>query len=104
MGAILAVMLLLIVWSFYRAHKNPKIDINLFDLLIEGGRLSKIAVTFMLAFAVTTWIMVYLTLTSKMTEGYLIAYGGMWVGPLVARVIGTKHEPNVVDGSPRRLP
>ena len=93
MGAALGIMLLMIVWSFYKAHNNPDININLFDLLIEGGRLSKISVTFMVAFMFTTWLMIYLTLAAKMTEGYLAIYGGLWVTPLVARVLGTKHEP-----------
>jgi len=95
MGAVLVVMLLLILWSFYAAHRNPRVQINLFDLVIEGDRLSKIAVTFMVAFMFTTWLMIYLTLSGKMTEGYLVIYGGLWVTPLVARVLGTKHEPTI---------
>jgi len=92
MGAVLGVGLLLIVWSFYRIHQNPAVDLNLFDLLLENGRMSKIAVSYMVAFMFSTWLMAYLVLSGKMTEGYFGLYGTLWVGPLVARVIFNKHE------------
>lgn len=92
MGAVLGVGLLLIVWSFYRIHQNPNVDLNLFDLLLEGGRMSKISVAFMVAFCFSTWLMAYLALAGKMTEGYFGLYGTLWVGPLVARVIFNKQD------------
>lgn len=88
----LAIGAVLVVVSFWRAHSRPGFDFNAFDLIMEGGKVSKIALTFMLAFAVTTWILIDLQLKGKMTEGYLMTYGGMWVASLVAKVVFNKTD------------
>lgn len=77
---------LLIVWSFYRAHRSPGNEINLFDLVMVDGRVSKMATVFMGAFALMTWMMVRLTVEGKMTEGYFGTYGAIWVAPMIARL------------------
>lgn len=87
------IFLLLVFWSVYRMHRDNSVAFNLFDLILEGGKLSKIAVCFMSAFLVTTWVIIYITLAGKLTEGYFIAYGGMWVTALVARVVSVKPTP-----------
>jgi hypothetical protein len=92
MLTILAIGAVLVALSFWRAHRRPGFDFNAFDLIMENGRVSKIALTFMLAFAVTTWILIDLQLKGKMTEGYLTVYGGMWVASLVAKVVFNKSE------------
>lgn len=78
--------------SLLVAHKMPSVSFDLFDLLRENGRVSKISVAFMLVLGVTTWLIIHLTLHDKMTEGYLTSYGMMWVAPLVARVVFQKTE------------
>lgn len=88
----LAAILVFVVLSFWRAHNKPGFDFNAFDLVMENGKVSKIAFTFMAAFAVTTWILVDLQLKDKMTEGYLTTYGAMWVASLVAKVVFNKAE------------
>ena len=84
--AALLIVALVIAWSFYRSHRNPSITFDLFDLIMENGRLSKIACLVMGAFTVHTWIMVRLTFDLKMTEGYLTIYGATWVAPLLVRM------------------
>ena len=83
---VLLIMVMLIAWSLYRAHRRTGFDFSLFDLIMENDRVSKVAVAFMVTLAITSWIMVRLALDQKMTEGYLIAYGGMWVAPIVAKM------------------
>lgn len=97
MTTILAVGLLLVIWSFIRAHRRPGIDFSLYDLILENGKVSKIAFTFMAAFAVTSWILIDLQLKGKMTEGYLTVYGAMWVASLMAKVLSNKQGPSVTD-------
>lgn len=92
MLVVLGVAALLVVVSFWRAHRDALKQFNAFDLIMENGRVSKIALAFMIAFGVTTWIVVYLTVRDKMTEGLFLAYGGMWVVPLVAKVVFDKNE------------
>lgn len=89
----LAGLLILTAVSVWRAHCNPENEINIVDLVLEHGRMSRIAVAFMLTLGVTTWLMVDLEIKGRMTEGYLWAYGSMWVAPLVAKVIFNKSEP-----------
>lgn len=81
------VVLLLIGWSFYRAHNNQQFDnFNFFDLIMENGRVSRLACAFLGSWLVTSWIMVRLAIDVKMTEGYLTVYGGMWVAPIIAKL------------------
>ena len=81
---VVLVGILLIGWSFYRAHRNPGFEFSLFDLIMENERVSKRAFAFMVALCITSWIVIRLTLDGKMSDGYFIAYGGMWVAPIVA--------------------
>ena len=83
----LALMCVVVVLSLWLAHKRRDIDFDLLDLLMENGRVSKIACTFLATFILTSWVIVKLTLEGKLTEGFLTVYGGFWVVPLVARVI-----------------
>jgi len=88
MLAALGALLLVILISLLRRNRCRNSPIKLEDLLIgDDGRLSKAAAVMMGAFAMTTWLIVYLTVTGKITEGYFTAYLGAWVAPTVARVI-----------------
>ncbi|HEX8610126.1 MAG TPA: hypothetical protein VF800_02465 [Telluria sp.] len=92
MLVILAAAAALIALSIWRAHRASGISFNAFDLIMEDGKVSKIALAFMLVLAVTTWIVVDLTIKGKLTEGYFTMYGSMWVIPLVAKVVFNKSE------------
>ena len=94
--AALLIIALVIAWSLYRAHKDHAFAFNLFDLIMENGRLSKVSCLVMGAFTVHTWIMVRLTFDGKMTEGYLTIYGATWVAPMLARMFSTGPAPSVV--------
>lgn len=82
----LLIVVLVIAWSLYKAHRRVENDFSLFDLLMENGRVSKIACVFLGSFAVFSWIMVRLTLDGKMTEGYIGLYGATWAAPLIAKL------------------
>lgn len=92
MLGVLGIAALLLLITFWRAHRDALKQFNAFDLITENGKISKIALAFMVAFGVTTWAFAYLTIQGKMTEGLFLAYGGMWVAPLVAKVIFNKNE------------
>ena len=90
--AALLIVALVIAWSFYRAHRSKDgsfANVNLLDIIMENGRPSRIACAFMATLLVTSWVIVRLTIENKMTEGYFIGYGGMWVAPIIARMFGT---------------
>lgn len=83
--ALLALLAILI--SLRKMHNDPTSTFDLRDLLMENGRVSKAAAVMMGSFVVTTWIIVYLTLSGKLTEGFLVIYVGAWITPVVTRLI-----------------
>jgi hypothetical protein len=89
---VLAAAGLVVVVTFWRCHRDALLQFNALDLIMENGKVSKIALAFMVVLGVTTWIVAYLTLRDKMTEGYFTSYGLMWVAPLVAKVVFNKTD------------
>lgn len=97
MPAILAIVVLSLLWSFYRLSRNPDVDFNLLDVLMENGRASRIAFVVMGSFTLHSWIMLDLELNSEMTEGYLTIYGATWIAPLLTKLfVGTKQPDKVL--------
>lgn len=92
MLTILCIGALAIVVSFWRAHRTPGFAFNAFDLVMENGKVSKIALAFMLVLAVTTWVIVDQQLAGKLSSEMFGLYGGMWVLPLVAKVVFNKTD------------
>lgn len=92
--AALLIFALMLMWSFYRAQKDPATSFDLFDLIRENGRLSKIAVAFMVLLGASSWIMIRLTLDGKLSEGYFALYGTMWVGPVIAKMFSAPPPPS----------
>lgn len=92
MLTILAAGAVLVVVSFWRAHSRPGFDFNAFDLIMEGGKVSKIALAFMLVLGVSTWVIVSLQIKDKLTEGMFGLWLTAWVTPLVAKVVFGKTE------------
>lgn len=88
--AALLIGMLALMWSFYKAQKNPAFSFDLFDLVMENGKLSKTAVAFMATLIVTSWVMLRLTLDGKLSDGIFLGYGAMWVAPLVAKLFSAQ--------------
>ena len=84
--AALLIVALMVAWSFYRAHRNRTFQFDVFDIIMDGGRVSRLACIAMGAFVVASWVMLRLTLDSKMTEGYLGLYLGACFSPIVAKL------------------
>lgn len=88
LAALLGLVILYIAVSLVRRSRLSTSQINLEDLLLgEDGKISKVAAVMMGAYAMTTWLMIYLALNSKMTEGYLAIYVGAWIAPTVTKMI-----------------
>lgn len=93
--AAMLITILALAWSFYKAQKDPTSVFNLFDLIMSDGRLSRIAVAFMVTLVATTWIMIRLTLDGKLTEGYFTGYALAWIAPVVAKLFSAPPPPGV---------
>jgi uncharacterized membrane protein len=84
--ALSMIVILLFAWSVYKAQKNPNFAFDLFDLVMENGKVSKLAVVFLGAFATMSWVIIRLTIDGKLTDVYYAAYGAIWVAPLITRL------------------
>lgn len=88
--AILSILLIaLVIWRSLSNRANAADSGLCFDdlLLGEDGKMSKSAAVMMGSFAMTTWMMIYLVLNDKMTEGYFTIYVAAWITPVVVRII-----------------
>lgn len=84
----LLLVALLIMRALTRRDKDNASLINLEDLLIgDDGKISKAAAVMFGAFALSTWVIVYLTTSGKLTEGYFTAYLAAWVAPTVTKLV-----------------
>lgn len=90
LNGLLAVLVIVIGISVYKMHQNAS-QFNVLDLLMENGRTSRIATAFMVALVATTWVFIKLAVDGKMTEGYMLSFGGMWVTPIVSRMFATNQ-------------
>ena len=93
-GALLIVALA-VAWSIYRAHRSPQYTFNFFDLLMEGGRVSRIACAFMTTLLVTSWVVVRVTLDGKLDSVIFSAYLAAWVAPIVAKLFSPPPTPSI---------
>lgn len=101
MLCVLAVLVVLLAVALINRHRNASSPLNLEDLLLgDDGRLSKAAAVLLGSFAMTTWVIVYLTVNDKLTEGYFIAYLGVWVAPTVTRLIGARPPTELTTATP----
>ena len=87
------IFLILLVFSFWRMQRDPTNNFNLFDMVMDGGRLSRLACVFIGAFAVCSWVIVRLAIDGKMTEGYMTSYGAIFVAPIIAKLFSPPPVP-----------
>ena len=97
--AILATGILVVIWSIYRAQRDKNFQFDLFDLIMENGRVSKVAVAFMITLAVTSWIVLRMTIDGKMNELIFGAYGAMWVAPIIAKLFSQPQNSTSITSS-----
>ncbi len=92
MLTILAVAAVLIAFSIWRAHRTSTNTFDAFDLIMEEGKASKVALGFMLVLAVSTWVVIAQQISGKLSEGVFGLWLGAWVAPLVAKVVFNKPD------------
>lgn len=85
--------IILIAISLWKTHRDPASSINVFDLVLENGKLGRLACAFWAAFGVLTWIMIKVTQAGDMEMGYVMAYGGAFVAPIIAKMFSLPAPP-----------
>ncbi len=94
MLGILGIVILVAVFIAIRAHRNPRGPIDLADLVLgHDGRISKSAVLLMSGYAFCLWLMGYLAVNDKMTEGYFTVFGGLAIAPFIAQLLKSEPAP-----------
>ena len=85
--AAFAIVMLLVVWSFYRAQRDPANNFNLFDLIMENGRVSRIGFAYLVGLLVTSWVLVRVAQNeARNLDVVFSAYLAAWVAPIVAKL------------------
>ena len=78
----------LLLWRTFRKWTADQEDaFDLRDFIMENGKASAIKLWLNGSFGATTWGFVYLLMSGKGSETLLLAYGGLWVTPLLARIV-----------------
>ncbi len=93
MAIILAIFVIVILWSLYVAHRHRTNKFDAFDLIMENDAASVTRVAFMLVLGVSTWIVVDTRLKGQLDVGMFGLWLGAWVTPLVARVVFGRKDP-----------
>jgi hypothetical protein len=79
-GNIAALLVLVgMVVGFVRAVMSQDNELNLMDLFTEGGKLGGSKMRINGSWIITSWALVYLTLSKNLTEWFLMAYIGAFV-------------------------
>ena len=73
----------LVLW---RWHKNKENPVDLTDLLMENGKLSRLGITWLGSFIVMTFGFLYLILKGTITDTYAALYAATWAAPIVAKL------------------
>lgn len=97
MHLILAAGAAFVLVTFWIAHRNSLAKFDAFDLITENGRVSKIAVAFMVTLGVSTWVIVDQQINGKLSDGTFGLWLAAWVTPLTAKVIFNKNDPSSTD-------
>lgn len=84
--ASLIILVLGIGWSMYRLHRDPTNSFNIIDLVMENGRVSRLAFAFLVSLVVTSWVLIRVARDGHLTDAIFAAYGAIWVAPVVAKL------------------
>ena len=98
--AAFAIIMLLVVWSFYKAQRDPDNRFNLFDLVMENGRVSRIGFAYLVGLLVTSWVLIRMADDkSRSLDVVFSAYLASWVAPIVAKLFSPPQVTSVTQTS-----
>ena len=82
LGQLIGLLVLgMVAYSIYRLHSNPHCEINLADLIMDrqSKKIDGARFRINLAFFVTTWVLIYTTLTGHLADWLFAGYLAAWV-------------------------
>lgn len=90
---IAVIAIAIIALSIWRAHRDPEFDgFNVFDLLMENGKLDPAKCIAMGSWFMALWVMWRLTVEGKMTDGFFTAFLAACFAPAIAKMFAPKKE------------
>ena len=78
-GVLMAITVMYGIFKIHRSDSYDKVDYLDLILDLETGRMSDSKFRLNIAFALTSFVLIYLTLNNKLTEWYVTAFLGAWV-------------------------
>jgi hypothetical protein len=82
-----AIAMLLVIWSFYHAQRDPSNNFNLFDLIIDGGKVSRIGFAYLVGLLVSSWVLIKMVENeARNIDVVFSAYLAAWVIPIVSKL------------------
>ena len=84
-AAVLAALIGLYLW-----HRSKDSAVDISDLLMENGRLSKMAFTWMGSFVVMSFGFIYAVIQGKLSDTYAALYAATWAVPIVTKLFAVK--------------
>ena len=89
----------MLVWNAQTSKNKVDFKDLLLDFDVNRVSLSKFAT--LMALVITSWSMIAVTVADKMSEGYLLAYGGLWasagLGVQYLKTVATDKETKLND-------
>ena len=96
MEALGLIIVLLVALSVYRAHRDTTVNFSLLDLLMQNGRVDRIACVTMGTWFALVYVFVGTYIDGKMTEGLYTAFGGLCFAPMIAKMFSGSTSTTVV--------
>ena len=82
---------LLVIVTLWVWHRSKESDVDLSDLLMENGRLSRLAFTWLGSFMVMSFGFIYAVLLGKLSDIYAALYAATWAVPIVTKMFAIKQ-------------
>lgn len=80
------VLILIVVWSVYKADRTLGNNVNLLDLIMARGKLDRVSCVFMGSWGALTFVFVATHFAGKMTEGLFTAYAAACFAPICIKM------------------
>lgn len=98
-GPIYAIIVLIVCIWLYRKHRDPASDFDLTDILKENGRVSKIAIGYLVTLFTSSWYIVHEAIEKQLTDTAFAAYLATWVVPIVTHLLKSQDTKTSVSSS-----
>ncbi len=101
LASILGLAFVAIVVSIWQQHRSKSSKFNLFDLVMEGSKLSLKRCIIVTGFVLHCFVIVYWLLGKQLTDTGILGFAGIWITPYLLTVFQTPgSKPNGVPEVP----